>query len=81
MVDLPIRECQWIGPEQDPRRGPLQYCGSAVISGKSYCGDHYWLVYKRGTAIAGKKREREIDREIESLKQQQDLDEMENDNG
>jgi hypothetical protein len=52
-----------------------------VISGKSYCGDHYWLVYKRGTAIAGKKREREIDREIESLKQQQELDEMENDNG
>jgi hypothetical protein len=77
MVDIPIRECQWIGPEQDPRRGPLHYCGAVVLQGKSYCGDHYWQVYKRGTALAGKKKEKAIDAEIESLKRQQELDEME----
>jgi hypothetical protein len=49
-----------------------------VLQGKSYCGDHYWQVYKRGTAIAGRKREKAIDAEIESLKRQQELDEMEN---
>lgn len=77
MVDIPIRECQWIGPEQDPRRGPIHYCGAPVITGKNYCGDHYWRVYQRGTAIAGKKKEKIIDAEIESLKRQQEIDEEE----
>ena len=77
MIDIPIRECQWIGPEQDPRKGPIHYCGSAVLTGKAYCGDHYWLVYKRGTAIAGKKKEKAIDQEIADLKRQQELDEAE----
>jgi len=77
MVDLPIRECQWIGPEQDPRRGPIHYCGAPVITGKNYCGDHYWRVYQRGTAIAGKKKEKVIDAEIAALKRQQEIDEEE----
>ena len=81
MIDLPIRECQWIGPDQDPRKGPIHYCGAKTIEGKAYCGDHYWLVYKRGTAIAGRRKEKAIDAEIESLKKQQELDDMENYNG
>jgi hypothetical protein len=52
-----------------------------VLAGKSYCGDHYWVIYKRGTALAGKKKEKAIDAEIADLKRQQELDEMENDNG
>ena len=78
MVDIPIRECQYIGPEQDPRKGPIHYCGAKVIEGKNYCHDHYWIVYKKGTAIAGRKKEKAIDAEIESLKRQQEIDEMEN---
>lgn len=74
MIDIPIRECQWIGPDQDPRKGPIHYCGSAVISGKAYCGDHYWQVYQRGTAIAGKKKERAIDAEIAALAAAQERD-------
>ncbi len=81
MVDIPIRECQWIGPDQDPRKGPIQYCCAPVIAGKSYCGDHYWRVYKRGTALAGKKKEKAIDAEIADLKRQQELDELEEQNG
>lgn len=74
MVDIPIRECQWIGPEQDPRKGPVHYCGVAVLQGKSYCGEHYWRVYQRGTALAGKKKERAIDAEIAALAAAQEKD-------
>ena len=69
--------CQYIGPEQDPRKGPLLYCGAKTLEGKSYCGDHYWKIYQRGTAIAGRRKEKAIDQEIEALKKQQELDEVE----
>jgi len=70
--------CQYIGPDQDPRKHhPIKYCGAKTIEGKSYCGDHYWVVYKKGTAIAGKKKEKMIELEIEDLKKQQELDEAE----
>lgn len=66
--------CMWIGPEQDPRKGPIHYCGQTTLEGKSYCHEHYWRVYARGTAIAGRRKEREIDREIEELKAAQELE-------
>jgi hypothetical protein len=81
MVDIPIRDCQYVGPEQDPRRGSLHYCGAPVLAGKSYCGDHYWVIYKRGTALAGKKKEKAIDAEIADLKRQQEIAELEEQNG
>ena len=71
--------CQWIGPEQDPLRDhPIRYCGCKTLTGKSYCGEHYWQVYDKGTAIAGKRKAKSIDAEIEELKRQQAIEEMEN---
>ena len=67
--------CQYIGPEQDPHKAPLVYCGCQTLQGKSYCGDHYWRVYQRGTAIAGRRNEKAIDHEIAALKKQQEIDE------
>ena len=72
-----MQGCQYIGPEQDPMRGPLHYCGAQSLQGKSYCGDHYWKIYQRGTAIAGRRKEKAIDQEIEALKKQQEIDEVE----
>ena len=68
--------CQWIGSEQ--KAYPYKMCGCQTLQGKVYCGDHYWRVYKKGTAIAGKKAEKAIDSEIEQLKIQQEIDAMEN---
>lgn len=69
--------CQWIGPEQDPLRDyPIKYCGCQTLAGKSYCGEHYWKVYARGTAIAGRRNERAIDAEIEELKRLQELEDL-----
>lgn len=67
--------CQFIGPEQDPLRNwPIKMCGCKTIKGKAYCGEHYWTVYDRGTAIAGKRKAKSIDAEIEELKREQELE-------
>lgn len=42
--------CQWITKQGGLGRGPTEYCGCpSVGGGKSYCEDHVWLVYKKGT--------------------------------
>jgi hypothetical protein len=45
-----------------------------VIEGKSYCHDHYWRVYQKGSAVAGRRKEKVIEQEIEELKRLQELD-------
>lgn len=66
--------CQYIGPEQDPRRGLVHYCGKPTVGGKSYCADHYYLIYKKGTSVNGRRREKEVEREIEEIKHAQELE-------
>ena len=70
--------CQYIGPEQDPRKGPITYCGCKTLEGKAYCADHYYVVYAKGTSVNGKRKERAIDKEIAELKHQQEIEEIEN---
>lgn len=75
--------CQYLGPEFDPRtwnynEAPTPYCGKPVVGGKNYCADHYYVVYKKGTSVNGKRREKEVEKEIEDLKRQQEIEEIEN---
>jgi hypothetical protein len=67
--------CQWLGPEVDPLRdwGKYTCCGQKVISGSAWCADHYWRVYRKGSAIAGKTKAKEIDAEIEELKRLEEI--------
>jgi hypothetical protein len=67
--------CQWIGPEQTEY--PYTMCGCQSLTGKVYCGDHYWRVYKKGTAIAGRTAEKAVEKEIAELKAQQELEDAE----
>jgi hypothetical protein len=46
--------CQYMGPIQDPSAS-VQYCGKAVLKGKSYCAEHYPMMYQTGTATSKKK--------------------------
>lgn len=71
--------CQYLGPEYDPRlqRGPTPFCGARSIEGKNYCHEHYYVIYKKGTSVNGRRREKEVENEIAELKRQQEL-EMEN---
>jgi hypothetical protein len=69
-----------LGPEYDAHRhrGPTPFCGAETIAGKSYCHEHYYVVYKRGTSVNGRRREKEVEKEIAELKRQQELEEIEN---
>jgi hypothetical protein len=68
-----------LGPEYDPakHRGATPYCGCQTLTGKSYCGEHYYKVYQKGTAIAGRRKEKAIEEEIADLKRLQEIDELE----
>jgi hypothetical protein len=72
----PAKECQWIGAEQV--EWPYIFCGKTSLTGKSYCGEHYHKMYQKGSATAGRRKEKAIDKEIEELKRQQEIDEVEN---
>lgn len=41
--------CKWIGNGEG--------CGKSAIEGKSYCEDHVWLVYQKGTALGRRKKD------------------------
>ena len=71
--------CQYLGPEYDPRkhRGATPYCGKPVVS-KNYCADHYYVVYARGTSVNGKRKEKALQEEIESVKLAEQIAEYEN---
>jgi hypothetical protein len=72
----PAKECQYIGPDQV--EWPYTLCGKTSLTGKSYCGDHYHKMYQKGSAIAGRRKEKAIDKEIEELKRIQEIEELEN---
>jgi len=61
--------CTWVGPEQDPQRGPLNFCGRVPLwPGRSYCEEHVWRVYQKGTAVGMSRKNRAIERELDELK-------------
>jgi hypothetical protein len=53
-------------------------CGKKTLSGKVYCEEHYYVVYKKGSASAGRRAEKEVEKEIAELKRQQEIEEIEN---
>ena len=71
--------CQYLGPEYDPRthKGATPYCGKPTLAGKSYCAEHYYVVYKRGTSVNGKRKEKELQKEIDSVKLAEEVNEYE----
>ena len=83
MSDVRFTECQYLGPDFDVRTWDYMnkmtpFCGCKTLAGKSYCADHYWTVYKKGSATAGRRAEKEVEKEIAELKLQQEIEEMEN---
>ena len=79
MIDTgmgPSKECQYIGPEQ--KEYPYTMCGKQSLTGKSYCGDHYHKMYQKGSATAGKRKEKAIEAEIAELALAQEINELEN---
>lgn len=42
-------QCQYLG------NSTVCTCSAAVVAGRSYCEEHLYLVYKRGSAVTRKK--------------------------
>ena len=77
-----MAECQYLGPEFDARtwdyfNKSTPYCGCKTVAGKSYCAEHYYVVYKKGTSVNGRRKEKEVEKEIAELKRQQEIEEIE----
>jgi hypothetical protein len=67
-MDIVIRECQWIGEEQDPAvTFPVHMCGEETVLGRSYCADHVWQVYQQGTSKGNARKLKELEREVEYI--------------
>jgi hypothetical protein len=65
--------CQWISAEQDPQKGPVHYCGQTPLwPGRSYCEEHVWRVYQKGTGLGVSRKNRRIERQFQQLRSQQD---------
>ncbi len=69
--------CQYIGPEQDPARGRLEFCGSKdLFPGKSYCLDHVWKIYQKGTNMGNKRKVKAIEKELLEIQRLEKGDEV-----
>ena len=76
-MDAPVTECQWIGADQDPlREWPIKMCCRPVFPGRAYCEDHVWRVYKKGTNINGKRKIKEIEKELAEVKRLEELEDV-----
>jgi hypothetical protein len=72
-----MQGCQWVGAEQDPQVAPLQFCGCLPLwPGRSYCEEHVWRVYQKGTAAGVSRKNKAIEKELAELKR---LEEIAND--
>ena len=69
-----ITECQYIGAEQ--KSWPFKMCGHKVFPGRSYCEEHIWMVYKKGTDVNGKRKVKEIEKELAELKRIEEIEEI-----
>jgi len=66
--------CQWVGPEQDPQRTPLQFCGRVPLwPGRSYCEEHVWKVYQKGTSMGTSRKNKAIEKELAELKRLEEM--------
>ena len=50
MMTNTVDQCAYMGNSTKP-------CGCPTLTGKSYCEEHMWLVYQKGTARARRKKD------------------------
>jgi hypothetical protein len=65
--------CTWIGSGQ-----AIEACCKPTVFGKSYCEDHIWRVYQKGTSIGNKRQLQAMEKELKELKRIQEIQEIEN---
>ena len=77
MEGAPIKECQFIGADQDPLRDwPIKMCCRPVFPGRAYCEDHVWQVYKKGTSVGNKRKIKAIEEELAEVKRLEEIEDV-----
>ena len=77
MEGAPIKECQFIGADQDPLRDwPIKMCCRPVFPGRAYCEDHVWQVYQKGTSIGNKRKIKAIEEELAEVKRLEEIEDV-----
>lgn len=68
--------CTYLGPDYDPQEWykanpgkPTPYCGCQALPGKSYCEEHYGLVYAKGSALRKRHKDLRVKAQTEELRQ------------
>jgi hypothetical protein len=63
--------CQWIGPDQDPQKTHrVDYCGRVPLwPGRSYCEEHVWRVYQKGTGLNNRREVRRIEKMLQKMRE------------
>lgn len=51
--EIEITQCSWLG--DSPTMRPV--CCNPVVEGRSYCEEHIWKVYQKGTALGKRKKD------------------------
>ncbi len=64
--------CQWIGDHD-------HVCGEKVLTGKFYCTEHYDRMYVRGSALAGKRKAKALEKEIREAEMAKLIEEQQED--
>ena len=67
-----VSTCSYLGPDYDPRdaksrTSPTPFCGCATLAGKSYCAEHYPVVYNVGSALRKRHKDVRVKTSIEDL--------------
>lgn len=67
-----MTKCQWIGSGEG--------CQHTVVEGRSYCEEHLWRVYQKGTNLGKRKKDLKIVDNVRLLEQlmNEAVDELEN---
>jgi hypothetical protein len=71
---MKITGCQYIGPEQT--EAPFKMCGCKPFPGKSYCEDHVWKVYKKGSSSGNKRKVASIEKELAEIRRLEEIAEL-----
>jgi hypothetical protein len=63
--------CQWIDPDQDPQKTHrVDYCGRVPLwPGRSYCEEHVWRVYQKGTGLNNRREVRRIEKMLQKMRE------------
>ena len=61
--------CQWYGDTE-------HVCGGTPVPGKHYCSEHFARAYVKNSALSGRRKAKQLEREIRQLEERLALEQL-----